>query len=94
MGVTNFNDIATDDGVWKAGTYTMVAGDDTAGTTSIDTGLSAITMFIVQIYRSDVGVFSDQDVSASSGNLVIADGGATYALTAGDVVNWIAVGTE
>lgn len=92
MGVTNVSEIATDDGQYSFGTYTAVAGDDTAGTVSIATGLSSITSFLVQIFRSGVPLFSDQAVSASGGNIVVADG-ATYALTAGDVINYLAIGS-
>lgn len=94
MGVTNVTDIANSTGVIKIGTYTAVAADDTAGTKSIATGLSSITAYIVQIYRSGVPLFSDQAVSVSGGNIVVADGGATYALTAGDIINYVAIGAE
>lgn len=71
------------------GTYTMVAGDASAGTVDIDTGLATADSAIVQIYRSGVGVFSDQAVSIAAGVITVADGGATYACTADDVVNYI-----
>jgi len=92
-GETDFTYIRTSDGNLRFGTYTAVAADDTAGTKSIATGLTTVSGYIVQIYRSGVLIFSDQAVSASGGNIVVADGGATYALTAGDVINWVAFGT-
>ena len=73
-----------------AGTYTAVADDATAEEIVIDTGLAGAVGFIVQIYRSDVGIFSDQDVTMADGVITIANGAATYDVTAGDVVNWIA----
>lgn len=73
----------------KAGTYTAVAADATAGTKAIATGLGKdITGFIVQIYRSNVGVIG-ATVTISAANLTFATNGSTYVLTAGDVVNYI-----
>lgn len=72
------------------GTYTALAGDDTAGEMVIATGLSAINGWIVQVYRSGVNVMEDAIVTASGGDLSVADGGVTYAVTAGDVLMyWI-----
>lgn len=73
----------------KKGTYTVVADDDTANSKSIATGLAAIAGFIVQVYRAGV-VQSSIKVTVSSGNLVVADNAATYVLTTGDVINWMA----
>lgn len=93
MGVSNFTDIANSTGTIKIGTYTAVAADDTAGTKSIDTGLSSITAYVVQIFRAGVPIFSDQAISVSGGSVVVADGGATYALTANDVINYVVIGS-
>ena len=76
----------------KGGSSTAVAGDDTAGYKDIATGLTSITTFVVQILRSGVPIASDQVYTATGGTLRVADGGATYAVTAGDVFKWIAVG--
>ena len=73
--------------------YTVLAADDTAGTVDIDLGLTTIVAPIVQILRSDVEVTADAAITWAAGTVTIADGGATYALTAGDVINIIAVGT-
>lgn len=89
---TSINAKSGDTGTVKAGSYTMVAGDDTAGLTDIATGLSTITSFIIQILRSTVPIASDQKYTATGGTLRVADGASTYACTAGDVVKWIAVG--
>lgn len=71
------------------GAYTCVTADDTAGTVDIDTGLATADVCIVQIYRSGVQLFLDQEVSISAGVITVADGsgtGATFAVTAGDLV--------
>jgi hypothetical protein len=70
------------------GTYTVVAGDDTANTKSIATGLTAITGFIVQVYRADI-LMSSIKVTKSNGNLIVSDNSTTYVLTTGDVINYI-----
>lgn len=75
-----------------AGAYTAVAGDDSAGAATIDTGLSSVRTFFVDILRSDVSVKADADLSVSGGTLTVADGSATYAVTAGDVIHWLAIG--
>jgi LysM repeat protein len=71
------------------GSYTVTAGDDTAGTTTINTGLT-INTAIVQIIRSGKVVSSDPSVSWATTNLTVADG-TTYVLTSGDKLNWIAL---
>lgn len=72
------------------GSYTAVADDATADAATIDTGLDSVGGFIVQIYRSDVIVTADADISEADGVITVADGAATYAVTAGDVINVIA----
>lgn len=71
------------------GSYTAVADDATANEAVIATGLDAIAGFIVQIFRAGVNVMEDAIVTASGGNLSVADGAATYAVTANDVINYI-----
>lgn len=95
MGTTNFGDIATDTfGTLKAGTDTLSGSEASAsGGLDIATGLTAITGYIVQIFRSNVLINSDQGVSVSGGTITVTDGGSTYELTAGDIVNWIAWGS-
>lgn len=93
---TSINSVVTaktgDTGTVKAGTYTAVAGDDTAGEKDIDTGLTTITSYTVQILRAGVPISSDQVISKSGGTITVADGASTYDITTGDVINWIAVG--
>jgi hypothetical protein len=96
--MTNLTDLTvteltvTGSGKLVGGTHTATSGEATAGTLDIDTGLSSITAFLLQIYRSDVPDHTDADVSVSGGTITVADGAATYAVTAGDVINWIAFG--
>ena len=78
-----------EDGELAKGSYEVTAGEETAGTLSIDTGLPAPLGFTVQIIRSSAVATSDAAVALSDSDLVVADG-ATYAVTEGDVVNWIA----
>lgn len=74
------------------GTYTVVAGDDSAGTVAINTGLTTIETPIVQVVRAGKVATSDAAVSCSGGVLTVADG-SVYALATGDVINWLAIGT-
>lgn len=76
-----------------SGSYTVTAGDQTATAATIPTGLTTVSGQIVQILRSNVDVQSDAAITHSGGNVVVTHGAATYTLTAGDVVNWIAYGT-
>lgn len=73
------------------GAHTVTAGEDTANTVDIVTGLDNITALFVQIYRSGVDINSNQAVSYSGGTITVANG-ATYVLTAGDVLHWLALG--
>lgn len=78
-----------------AAKYTAVAADATADTVTLTLDdLAKIDVFSVQIMRSDVDVTADADVSVSGNELTIADGAATYAITAGDVIHIFAVGTR
>jgi hypothetical protein len=74
------------------GTYTADGDDDTAGYMEIDTGFgSAPTWWMTTVMRSGVPIASDQITSAqASGAVRVADGGATYAVTTGDVLMVIA----
>lgn len=80
----NFNTIG------ERGSYTVVTADDTAGETDIDTGKADAAAFIVQIFRAGVNVMEDAVVTIADGVLTVADGAATYALTADDVIVWLA----
>lgn len=73
------------------GEYTVVAGDDTANSVAIDTGLSSIESVLVQVRRAGKVATSDAAVSYTGGVLTVADG-STYVLTTNDVVSWLAIG--
>jgi hypothetical protein len=76
---------------FRIGTYTMVAADDTANLTTIVTGLANLTLAncIVQIMRAGVDVRADAILSEPvAGSLRIANGAATYVVTAGDIVSY------
>jgi hypothetical protein len=89
----NVTDLVVTNAAVKSGTYTMVAADDTAGSKAIATGLTSISTFIVQFLNaSGVVVGADAVLTASGGNITIADG-SSYKLTAGHFAKWIAVGT-
>ena len=70
------------------GTYTMDGDDQTAGSTTIATGITTINAFTVQVYRSNLLV-ADYDVQATGGDLTVATNGTDYVVTTGDVVNYI-----
>ena len=74
------------------GTYTMVAGDDSAGTKDIVTGLGSIASFQVEVVTG-AGVVTGADMvkSATAGTITIADG-SSYKLTAGHFARWVAFG--
>lgn len=70
--------------------YTATADDATAGFALIPSGLAAISGWLVQILRAGVEVTADAVMTVdSTTNLKVADGGATYTLATGDVINFI-----
>lgn len=81
-----------DVGLIVGGSHTVTAGEQTAGTLNIATGLTSIGAQIVQIIRSGNEV-NGAAISASGANIVVATNGATYVVTTGDVINWLAIGT-
>lgn len=74
------------------GSYTAVAGDATANTLDIVTGLTAIASAVVQIRRADIDVTSLADISWTGGTITVADNSTDYVITADDVITWIAFG--
>lgn len=70
--------------------HTVTAGQATANAAVIATGLPAITGTIVQILRTGVDVTADAVITASGGDVTVADGALIYNMTAGDVINLIA----
>jgi hypothetical protein len=75
--------------IGERGSHVATSAEATAGTLDIDTGKVDATAFIVQIWRSGVMVMEDAAVSLTAGVLTVADGAATYAVTADDVITWI-----
>lgn len=71
------------------GTHTVTAGEETAGTLDIATGLTTVIGFIVQVYRADI-LLTAYDVSEATGTLTIATNGTDYVVTENDVINYIA----
>jgi len=80
-------------GIVRSGIHTATAGEASAGTLAITTGLSSVSAHIVQVL--DTGnrvVTSDADITESSGALTVADGGS-FAVTENYLVHWVAVGS-
>ena len=71
------------------GAYVVTADDQTAGSTLIETGKEDATVFLVSIYRSNVDVKDDSIMTMLAGALAVGDGGATYTMTADDVIHYI-----
>lgn len=72
------------------GSYTAVSGDDVNNYMQIASGLAAIAGWMVQVYRAGVNVMADAVVTVqSTTSLRVADGGATYVVTAGDVLKYM-----
>lgn len=76
----------------RAGGHTVSSGEGTAHTLAIATGVMTLVSVIVQILRAGAVVTGDAAVSFAAGSITVADGASTYAVTAGDVIEWIAVG--
>jgi len=82
----------TVDGV-AYGQYIAVAADATANQTDIVTGLDDLTLAncAVSIRRAGTLVTVDAVITEPvAGTLRVADGAATYVLTAGDIITWAA----
>lgn len=66
--------------------YTAVAADDTAGSKAFTTPFKKIDNWILQVSRSNADVHEDAAVTTSGGTITVADGAATYVITAGDII--------
>lgn len=78
-------------GVVRAGQYSVTAGDVTATHSIIATGITTLASMNVMIFRSPHLVTADAEASFAAGSITVTSG-SSYTLTAGDVINWIAVG--
>lgn len=74
------------------GRHVVTAGEATANTLDIETGMTVISSQIVQVLRAGNVVTSDADVTVTDGTITVADG-SSFNLTADDVINWVAYGT-
>lgn len=73
------------------GSHAVTSGEGAAHSAALATGLTSVATQFVQILRGGKVATSDAAVSVSGGTITVGDG-STYALTAGDVVNWLAIG--
>jgi hypothetical protein len=80
-------------GTVMGGSYVVTAADGVAGTLDIDTGLSDVDTFTVQILVAGVNATADAAISEATGTLTVANGAATYTVAENDVINWVAIGT-
>ncbi len=69
------------------GKYTVVEADQTAGSKTINTGVT-ISGFIVQVYRAGI-LLGNCKVTATTTNLKVETNGSDYVITIGDVINYI-----
>lgn len=75
------------------GQHTVTAGEATANTLDIDTGLGddiGDGNLAVTISRAGSIVTADAAISEAAGVITVADG-STYNVTAGDIVTWFAI---
>lgn len=75
------------------GVYTVTAADATANHADIVTGLADLTLAksTVKVTRAGADVTVDAVITENAaGTLRVADGGATYNVTAGDLIYWTA----
>lgn len=75
--------------------YTVQAADGVANYADIDTGwANTPEVFLVQVLRAGVNVTADAIITAlgggNTGKIRVADGGATYVVTAGDIIHLVA----
>jgi hypothetical protein len=69
--------------------HVVTAAEAAANTLAIDTGVPDLTVAVVEIFRANVNVTGDAVISHANGAITVANG-ATYSLTAADVIRWMA----
>lgn len=75
-----------------ADSHVTTAGEASANTMTLTTGLTTIVSAIVQVLDAGNNVVTtDADVTFSGGNIIVADG-STYNTVAGQIVKYIACG--
>lgn len=78
-------------GAVRAGSHTVTGGEAGAHTVALPTGITTLAAMMVMVLRAGAVATSNAAVSFATGSITVADG-ATYVLTTGDVIHWIAVG--
>ncbi len=71
------------------GTYTSTTADASANKSEINTGKADAVGFIVQVMRSNINLTDDAKVSMAAGVISVEDNSSAFAVTNGDVINWI-----
>lgn len=79
-------------GVVVGGSHTITAGETTAGSATIATGLGTIITEVVEVIDSNV-FETGFSLTTSGANLIIGNNGTAFTLGTTDIVNWIAIGT-
>jgi hypothetical protein len=90
-GELSYRDLAFS-GAVRAGMHTVTAGEASANTAVIATGITVPTAMFLNIFRASADVKSDARGTFSGGNLTVIDGAATYNVTENDVISWLIVG--
>lgn len=75
------------------GRHTATSEEAASKCLRINTGLISIDAQIIQVLRSMHVATGDADVMVQGGTVQIA-GGVSYSIAAGDVINWVAIGTD
>jgi hypothetical protein len=83
---TAFQTLQTNTAKVVRGTYAVIAGDQTAGYKTINTGVT-ISGFIVQVYRAGI-LLSSYKVTATTTNLKVETNSTDYVISTGDVINY------
>lgn len=80
-------------GETATGSHVVTAGEATANQADIVTGLANLTLAngSVTVWRAGTNVTADAVITEPvAGTIRVADGAATYVVTAGDIINWFA----
>jgi hypothetical protein len=74
------------------GIHTVTAGEASAGTLDIVTGLTTLSAFPVMVLDTGNNVITaDADITNTTGTLTIADG-SSFAVTENYLIHWLALG--
>ena len=79
----------------RAGRWTVATVDAAAGSVAIKTGLKNIGYaHFAQIFRNNQSVTADAIIVLGTDGTLTISNGATYHLTAGDVISWSVIGHQ